>query len=119
MVDRPIRQLRLIRQDFLLSCSSRDSFRASDTSVLVERQVAASRTVAESLRRGPRPKRPGSFAALVYESRLVMAHATIAWLEAERERRRAGSAGPHSATAPPRSTVVTRDRPARRYSTVE
>ena len=42
---------------------------------------------------GPEDVRPGSFAALVYESRLVMAHATIAWLEAERERGAPASAG--------------------------
>jgi hypothetical protein len=52
----------------------------------VERQVAASRAVADELAASAGAEAPGSFAALVYESRLAMAHATIAWLEAERDR---------------------------------
>jgi PadR family transcriptional regulator AphA len=85
-LDRPIRQLRLIRQDFLLKLYFSRQLPDNHTETLVERQIAASRAVADDLagRAGAEP--PGSFAALEYESRLALAHATIAWLEAERDR---------------------------------
>ena len=85
-LDRPIRQLRLIRQDFLLKLYFSRQLADSGTAHLVERQVAASRTVADELAARAEAEAPGSFAALVYESRLAMAHATIAWLETERDR---------------------------------
>lgn len=85
-LDRPIRQLRLIRQDFLLKLYFSRQLPGRDTAVLVERQVAASRAVADELAARAGAEAPGSFAALVYESRLAMAHATIAWLQAERDR---------------------------------
>jgi PadR family transcriptional regulator, regulatory protein AphA len=85
-LDQPIRQLRLIRQDFLLKLFFSRQLPGSDTAALVQRQVAASRAVADELAARAAAAAPGSFAALVYESRLAMAHATIAWLEAERDR---------------------------------
>ena len=85
-LDRPIRQLRLIRQDFLLKLYFSRQRPGEDTTTLVERQIAASRAVADELAARAGTEAPGSFAALVYESRLAMAHATIAWLETERDR---------------------------------
>jgi PadR family transcriptional regulator AphA len=85
-LERPILQLRLIRQDFLLKLFFSRQLPGSDTETLVERQVAASLAVAEELAARARAEPAGSFAALVYESRLAMARATIAWLEAERDR---------------------------------
>lgn len=85
-LDQPIRQLRLIRQDFLLKLFFSRQLTGSDTATLVERQVAVSRTVANELAARAQAETVDSFAALVYESRLAMARATIAWLEAERDR---------------------------------
>ena len=85
-LDQPIRRLRQIRQDFLLKLYFSRQLPDSDTQALVERQVAASRAVADSLEAQARAETPDSFAALVYESRLALAHATTAWLEAERDR---------------------------------
>jgi PadR family transcriptional regulator AphA len=85
-LDHPIRQLRLIRQDFLLKLFFSRQLPGNDPVGLVERQVAASRAVADELATRAEAEEPGSFGALVYESRLAMARATIAWLEAERGR---------------------------------
>ena len=85
-LDHPIRQLRLIRQDFLLKLFFSRQLPGNDASALVERQVAVSRAVADELAIRAAAEEPDSFAALVYESRLAMARATIAWLEAERGR---------------------------------
>ena len=85
-LDRPIRQLRLIRQDFLLKLYFSRQLQGSTPDSLIERQIAASRAVAEDLEARAAGEAPDSFAALVYESRLAMARATIAWLEAERGR---------------------------------
>jgi DNA-binding PadR family transcriptional regulator len=85
-LDRPIRQLRLIRQDFLLKLYFARQLPGNDASALIERQIAASRSVADDLAVHAEAEAPASFAALVYESRLAMARATIAWLEAERDR---------------------------------
>ena len=85
-LDRPIRQLRLIRQDFLLKLFFSRLLPGSDTATLVERQIAASRAVVDELAARAQSEAADSFAALVYESRLAMARATIAWLEAERDR---------------------------------
>lgn len=87
-LDRPIRQLRLIRQDFLLKLYFSRQLPGSVPETLVERQIAASRAVADELASRAEAEAPASFAALVYESRLAMARATIAWLEAERDRPR-------------------------------
>jgi PadR family transcriptional regulator AphA len=85
-LDRPIRQLRLIRQDFLLKLFFSRRLPGNDPAPLVERQIAACRAVADELATHAEAEPPASFAALVYESRLAMARATIAWLEAERDR---------------------------------
>jgi PadR family transcriptional regulator, regulatory protein AphA len=85
-LDRPIRQLRLIRQDFLLKLFFSRQLPGNAPEALIERQIAASRAVADELDDRASAEAPGSFAALVYESRLAMARATIAWLEAERGR---------------------------------
>jgi DNA-binding PadR family transcriptional regulator len=85
-LDRPIRQLRLIRQDFLLKLYFSRQVPGSDPALLIERQIAAGRAVADDLAARAEAEEPSSFAALVYESRLAMARATIAWLEAERDR---------------------------------
>jgi DNA-binding PadR family transcriptional regulator len=85
-LDHPIRQLRLIRQDFLLKLFFSRQLPGNDPSKLIERQVAVSRAVVEELAARAAAEEPGSFGALVYESRLAMARATIAWLEAERGR---------------------------------
>lgn len=85
-LDRPIRQLRLIRQDFLLKLFFSRQTPGNAPETLVERQIAASRTVADELAARAEAEAPASFAGLVYESRLAMARATIAWLEAERDR---------------------------------
>ena len=85
-LDRPIRQLRLIRQDFLLKLFFSRQLPGNAPEILVERQIAASRAVAAELASRAEAEAPASFAALVYESRLAMARATIAWLETERER---------------------------------
>jgi PadR family transcriptional regulator AphA len=93
-LDRPIRQLRLIRQDFLLKLYFSRQLPGNDPGALIERQIAASRSVAEDLADRAAAETPASFAALVYESRLAMAHATIAWLEAERDRTAAPGGAP-------------------------
>jgi DNA-binding PadR family transcriptional regulator len=85
-LDQPIRQLRLIRQDFLLKLFFSRQLPGQDTTALVEHQIAASRVVADELAARAGAEATESFAALVYESRLAMARATIAWLEAERDR---------------------------------
>jgi PadR family transcriptional regulator AphA len=85
-LDRPIRQLRLIRQDFLLKLFFSRQLPGNDPSTLIERQLVASRTVADELASRAETEAEASFAAMVYESRLAMARATIAWLEAERDR---------------------------------
>jgi DNA-binding PadR family transcriptional regulator len=85
-LDQPISRLRQIRQDFLLKLYFSRQLPDSDTQALVARQVAASRAVADDLAAQARAEVPESFAALVYESRLALAYATTAWLEAERDR---------------------------------
>jgi PadR family transcriptional regulator AphA len=85
-LDQPIRRLRQIRQDFLLKLFFSRQLPGNDTATLVERQVAVSRAVADELAARAKSETEESFAALVYESRLAMARATIAWLEAERDR---------------------------------
>jgi PadR family transcriptional regulator AphA len=85
-LDRPIRQLRLIRQDFLLKLFFSRQLPGHDPSTLIERQIAACQAVADDLATRAATEASASFAALVYESRLAMARATIAWLEAERDR---------------------------------
>jgi PadR family transcriptional regulator AphA len=85
-LDRPIRQLRLIRQDFLLKLYFARQLPGQTPDALIERQIAASRAVADELATHVGTETPDSFAALVYESRLAMARATIAWLETERDR---------------------------------
>ena len=84
-LDQPIRQLRLIRQDFLLKLYFSRQLPGYDTVALVERQMAASKAVADELQARAGAEPSASFAALVYGSRLAMARATIAWLETERD----------------------------------
>lgn len=97
-LDQPIRRLRQIRQDFLLKLYFSRQLPDSDTAALVARQVAASRAVADDLAAQARAEAPDSFAALVYESRLALAHATTAWLEAERDRHPAAPPAGSAAT---------------------
>ena len=85
-LEQPIRRLRQIRQDFLLKLYFSRQLPDSDTETLIERQVTASRAVADDLAVQASVEAPDSFAALVYESRLALARATTAWLEAERDR---------------------------------
>lgn len=85
-LDQPIRRLRQIRQDFLLKLYFTRQLPESDTAGILDRQIAASRAVADELAARAEAEPPGSFAALVYESRLATAQATIAWLETERDR---------------------------------
>jgi PadR family transcriptional regulator AphA len=85
-LDRPIRQLRLIRQDFLLKLYFSRQLPSRDSAMLVERQIAACLGVADDLAARAKGEDPSSFAALVYGSRLAMARATIGWLEGERDR---------------------------------
>jgi DNA-binding PadR family transcriptional regulator len=82
----PIRRLRQIRQDFLLKLYFSRQLPGSDTAALMERQLAASRAVADELAVQVEAEGPASFAALVYGSRLATARATIVWLEGERDR---------------------------------
>jgi DNA-binding PadR family transcriptional regulator len=91
-LDQPIRRLRQIRQDFLLKLYFSRQLADSDTDALVARQVEASRAVADDLAAQARAEAPDSFASLVYESRLALAYATTAWLEAERGRNAGDSA---------------------------
>ena len=91
-LDQPIRRLRQIRQDFLLKLYFSRQLPGDDTARLVERQVAASRAVADELEAQVSAEAPDSFAALVYGSRLATARGTIAWLEAERARTTSGPA---------------------------
>ena len=101
-LDEPIHRLRQIRQDFLLKLFFSQQLPDHDTTALVERQLAASRSVADELARLVAAEPPDSFAGMVYESRLAMAHATTTWLETEHQRARAGSVRtmPGSATGP-------------------
>lgn len=85
-LDQPIRRLRLVRQDFLLKLYFSQQMPDHDTAALIDRQLAISRSVAEELAAAATAEPIGSFAAMVYESRLAMAEATTAWLERERER---------------------------------
>lgn len=82
----PIRRLRQIRQDFLLKLYFSRQLPESGTAALMERQLAASRAVADELAAQVEAEGPDSFAALVYGSRLATARATIDWLERERDR---------------------------------
>jgi hypothetical protein len=79
------RQLRLIRQDFLLELFFSRQLPGQAPAVLVERQITACQTVAEELAARAEAEATDSFDALVCESRLAMARATIAWLKAERD----------------------------------
>ncbi len=85
-LDQPIRRLRLVRQDFLLKLYFSQQMATHDTAGLIDRQLAVSRSVADELAAAAAADATGSFARLVYESRLSMAEATTAWLEQERER---------------------------------
>ena len=81
----PIRRLRQIRQDFLLKLYFSRLIPGHDTPGLIDRQIAACRTVADELQAAADAEPPESFARLVYQSRRATADATIHWLEAERE----------------------------------
>jgi PadR family transcriptional regulator AphA len=96
-LDQPIRRLRQIRQDFLLKLYFSRQLPDSDTEALVSRQVAASRAVADDLEAQARAEAPDSFASMVYGSRLALAYATTAWLEAERDRHTDDTASPRNA----------------------
>ncbi|MCC7370527.1 MAG: PadR family transcriptional regulator [Chloroflexi bacterium] len=94
-LDQPIRRLRQIRQDFLLKLFFSQKLPEHDTAGLIDRQLAVSRAVADELAAAAAAEPAGSFALLVYESRLALARATTTWLETERAR--AGE----QVTAPP------------------
>jgi DNA-binding PadR family transcriptional regulator len=98
-LEQPIRRLRLVRQDFLLKLYFSQQLASHDTAALVDRQLAVSRSVADELAASAAAEPPGSFAAMVYESRMSMAQATTSWLEAERER--AENRGASPAGTPP------------------
>jgi DNA-binding PadR family transcriptional regulator len=85
-LDEPIRRLRLVRQDFLLKLYFSQQIPEHDTAALIDRQLTVSRAVADELAAAAGAEEPGSFAALVYESRRSMAQATTDWLEQERAR---------------------------------
>jgi DNA-binding PadR family transcriptional regulator len=85
-LDHPIRRLRQIRQDFLLKLYFSQQITGHDTTALIDRQLAVSRSVADELAAAAAAEPPKSFAMMVYESRLAMAQATTSWLESERAR---------------------------------
>lgn len=82
----PIRRLRQIRQDFLLKLYFARQIAGDETPDLIERQIAACRTVADELQAEADAEPPDSFARLVFQSRKATADATVTWLEAERQR---------------------------------
>jgi PadR family transcriptional regulator, regulatory protein AphA len=86
----PIRRLRQIRQDFLLKLYFSRRIQDRDTLGLIERQIAACRTVSDELQAAADAEPPESFARLVYQSRQATAEATVTWLEAERAQSFAG-----------------------------
>lgn len=99
-LDEPIRRLRQIRQDFLLKLFFSRQLPEHDTPRLIARQIEACQAVADQLATAAAAEATASFAALVYESRLAMARATLAWLAAERERAAAPTALPAGPAGP-------------------
>lgn len=84
-LDRPVRRIREIRQDFLLKLFFSERLAGHPAARLIDRQAAACRSYLEELRRATAEAAPCSFTALVLSSRENAARATIAWL-AERRR---------------------------------
>jgi PadR family transcriptional regulator AphA len=88
-LNHPIRRLRQIRQDFLLKLYFSQQLADHDTTALIDRQLAVSRSVTDELAAAVdaiAAEAPQRFAVMVYESRLAMAQATTSWLESERAR---------------------------------
>jgi DNA-binding PadR family transcriptional regulator len=83
-LNQPIRRLRQIRQDFLLKLYFSRLLPGHDTPGLIERQLAACRTVSDELQAAADAEPAESFTRLVYQSRQATADATVRWLEAER-----------------------------------
>lgn len=84
-LDEPIERLRRIRQDFLLKLYFARKLEGQDPLRVINAQIEACRSVSDDLSLIA-SEAGDAFPALVYQSRKVLADATVTWLQSERER---------------------------------
>lgn len=83
-LDRPVRRIREIRQDFLLKLFFSRRLPDHDTRALLGRQIAACRTHLAELEGAATQTPRNNFSGLVLSARKNAAEATIAWLVEQR-----------------------------------